>query len=72
MKSCLAMLAVDKQQLLLYSEQNHSSKKCQMLFLVVFQRALNMIASSGWLFVSQVWKEDILTIFWEGGKLSHF
>lgn len=34
------MLVIVRQQLLLYSEKNHSSRKHQMLFLVVFQNAL--------------------------------
>lgn len=48
-EKAIEMLAVTKQQLLIYSGKCHSSKICQMLFLVVFQRPFNVLHPSVWL-----------------------
>lgn len=59
MKSYLEILAVVR-QLLLFREKNYSSKKYQMLFLVAFQRAVNVVASTGWLFCKPGVKKEAL------------
>lgn len=48
-EKAVEMLAVAKQQPLIYSGKCHSSKICQMLFLVVFQRPFNVLHPSVWL-----------------------
>lgn len=47
MKSCLEILVVFRQQILLYSEKKSFFPKMPDVFLVVFQRAPNVIVSLG-------------------------